>query len=265
MWVAVLISPFYHVDRANAQYFQDKSRVIEDMYNRFLSLNRVKIRGVQKLTVTVSNDAHINDIHGPIKGFSPVVNITKSFDFQLFSSLDSTTQNEMILDLIQSSIVRSAKELGWNSDLFNTIPDQIRKANFENRFVAGKMISSKNRAYKAGVEVDMRMDCAVLSVVFYSREEFLRRIELIRVRPYRLLIAQLVSRLRWVTEDEVEVINKGGDILFVASFKEGKSRIRFASNSKTEDELIDELLMASVVTEPELAIKILKEKINRTK
>lgn len=261
MWVALLISKFPQAPDVTRTEFQGKARVIEDMYNRFLFLNKIKIQGIKKLSITLVNELGIDSIHGPVKGFSPVINIKRSYDFNLFSSLGAPAQNESILALIQTSVYKAGKEFNWNLQPFEAISAQIKSLRFKNCFISGKIKASKDKVYKAGVEVDMQPDHALLAIVFYSKEGILvKRVELIKVHPNRLFITPLIGSTKWLNNKKFEVVNKEGEIHFLASLEADTPEIYFTSKSKTQDQLIDELLISSVSTSKEQVINLMQGK-----
>lgn len=264
MWVALLISKFAEVPDLAKTEFQGKARIIEDLYNRYLFLNKIKIPGVKKITITLFNEPGVDTVYGPVKRFSPVVNVNKSYDFELFSTLDSNEQNESILNLIQISVDKAGETFNWNLESFKWIPDEIKRLGFKNCFIVGKLKTSKDKFHRAGVEVDMQPNYALISMVFYSKDDsLLKRAELIKVHPNRLFITPFIGSTKWLNNKEFEVTNKEGEIHFIASFEDDNTEIHFTSKSKTEDQLIDELLISSVSTSKEQIIHLLKDKINK--
>jgi hypothetical protein len=264
MWIALLMWDFSGIDSPVTNEFADRSRIIEDQINRRIALRKAKIKGVKKIAITLTDESMIDYIGGPIKGFSPVVNIRKSYNFNLFATLDSTTRNEAILNLIRLCINEATKKFSWEIHWFEEIVDEIRASGFRSQYIEGKIKESKSKEYKAGVEVDMQLGCAVISIVFYSRENIVvRRAELIKVHPNRLFISPLIGDTKWLSDKEFEVVNKEREIHFKASVENGAVEVYFTPKSKNTNQLIDDLLISSITTSKEQIINLLEDKIGR--
>src|SRR5690606_15769545 len=117
-----------------------------------------KITGVRKIAITLTLEKDKNLILEPIKGFSPVVNITKTFDFRLFNTLADEEQNENLLSVIEHCLRDAAEKFGWTEKPFREIASIVRELGFKHSYLEWKLKSSKDKKHKAGVQVNMLPD-----------------------------------------------------------------------------------------------------------
>jgi hypothetical protein len=263
MWISVIISKTSKNEiEDNTEIFQRRARIIEDIFNRNLALKKIKLQGVQKITITLTMEKDRDVIVGPMKGFSPVVNITKTFDPKLVKSLPDKEQNEMVLSIIENCLRESAKKFGWDFHSFDEIIDMVRQLDFKHSYLEWKLKPSKDRKYKAGVETEMNNESAKILIAFYSQDGVLiRKVNLINVRPDRFFIKHLMGEGKWLTSTEFELTDKKNEIHFKASVLSDKVDVYFTPINRDVNNVIDDLLLLSASTTDEQAISILREKI----
>jgi len=265
MWISIHISKFSLVPDIITSNFRKKASVIEDLYNRFLLARKIRIQGVKKIAITLVEGSSSKQIKPPITGFSPVVNIQLCYDFESFQKMNLNDQNESILTLIHASLQDASRNFAWNFSGFEDIPEAIRKLDFRNCFLIGKMKTSKDKLLKAGVEVDVTTDYAKISMIFHSNDNVLvKRVELIRTHPIRLIFMTLIGKTAWLNDETFEMINKEKDIRFIVSLSDYKPAIHFSSNTKSESQLAAELLALSVYSHKDECIDFFKQTIHRT-
>lgn len=248
---------------ADTKVFREKSRIIEDIINRNLALRKVKISGVKKMTITLTLEKDRDFIMAPIKGFSPVINITKTFDFNLFNSSTSEKQNEIILSVIDASVNEAARKFGWHKKPLEEIINTVRELDFKHSYLEWKLKLSKDRKYKAGIQVDMLPEGATISIVFYSYDDLLiRTVSLIDLRPDRYFVTALMGECKWISNTEFELVDKKKEIHFKASLLKGAAEVYFTPINRDANKVIDDLLILAASTSNEQALSLLQTRIN---
>ena len=244
--------------------FEGRSRIISDIINRHLALTKIKIPGVKKITISLTTEKDVNFIGAPMKGYSPVVNIRRTYDFNSFNSSSEENQNEMILSLIEYNINEAAKKFEWSIPNFTEIANEVRRVDFKQRYLEWRPKVSKDKKYKAGVEVEMLIDEARIFIVFFSQDDTLiKRVKLISVRADRFFIASLMGKAKWVTNTEFELVDKKNEIHFKASPLKDDAEVYFTPIDRDSNRVIDDLLILAASTSDEQALSILKEKFDK--
>lgn len=265
MWISLTISNTAEIDPAIRKAFENRSRVIEDMFNMYFALSKVKIKGVKKISITLVDQEGVNSIAPPITGFSPVANIRKFYDLQTFKILNSNDQDKAILNLIESNLLEVSEKFNWHiQDVIKSTAKKIKESEFKHSYIEIKPKISKNKKYRASVEVSMAPGYAVISILLNSvGNDVVKKIELIKVHPNRLFIKPLVGKSNWLNDNEFEVVDQNNEIHFKLFIDKGVVNLYFTPRSRSEEQLIDEILVHSIDTRKELAEKILKDKIDR--
>lgn len=229
MWIAIIVSKLTNEElQTDTTAFETRSPIIEDIVNRQLSLRKIKISGVQKITITLTIKNGRDSIVGPIKGFSPVVNIKKAYDFRLFNASSEREQNELIVSVIENSLREAAKRFTWDFERLNEVLSKVREFDFKNFYQEWKLKSSRDKRYRAGIEVETTTEAAKISTVFYSQDNVLiRKVSLINVRPSRYFIKPLMGVAKWVSNTEFELIDKRKEVHSKASPLSDKAELYF--------------------------------------
>lgn len=264
MWIAVLVSDFANILLEQKKLFVGKSTIVEDIYNKYLALKKVKIKGVRKITITLETETGIDGIWAPIKGGSPVVNIRRLFAFDDFFNSTTNEQNEIIIQLIELSLSKAVSEFNWDKNIFSELGDKVRSQNFKQCYIEGKLKLSKNKLHKAGIEINMDQDYAKVSVVFYSsmNDSLIKRIELIKLRPSRFFINSFLGHSMWLNDHDFVVTNKTDEIHFKTTLLKDKADIYFTPVTRSKEKLVDVLLIYSAETDKNLAIDLINDDIN---
>lgn len=260
MWIAVLVED----TDIDMRVFRGRAVVICDMINRQLALRKFKIPGIKKITITLTAMKDVDYITGPLKGYSPVANIRRTFDFGAFNTSSDERKNDLILNLIEDSIKRAAEHLSWNIKNFDHIANEVRRLGFKHRYLEWKLKRSESGKNKAGVEVEMLAEEARIYIVFYSASgQAIKQVKLIAVRPDRLFILPLMGKAFWLNHDEFELVDKRKEVHFNASLLKEDAQIYFTPMKRDVNEVIDDLLILAASTTDSVALSLLQEKIRK--
>lgn len=263
MWISIYISKLTKEEMlTDTTSFKRRAMVIEEIINRELRILKIKVRGVQKISITLTVEQDRDFIAEPLKGFSPVINLTKSYDFKTFDLIPDHKKNEVILSMIERLLSEAQKKFNWDKSLFKDVFRKIRDSEFCNVFFAGGLKSSKNKKFKAGIEVVGGSESAIVSIVFYNKnEEELKRFRLIKTKPSSFFINQLIGKSRWIGSEQFELINKNGEIRFTASMADDSPSLELHPKDNNRDRVIDDLLIISAESKANTVISILKERL----
>lgn len=262
MWISLQIPTYSKLDSNLKSQFLGESRIVEDIYNRFLAEEKVRIKGVKKITITLTEEPDIYRISPPLKGFTPVVVAQKSYDFDQHFKLSADRRKWAILDFIQNCLKECAKKFDWDESVFTKVFSKVDQTGLAHRYYEIPLKASKDKSKMAGVEVEMLEEGALIQIVFLNEaQEIIRKVPIIKVHPNRMFVNQIVGNGKWVNNVEFVFSNKTGEINFKASIDEDNASIFFTSKSGDEDGLIDDLLFASVSTSKEQLLDILDDKV----
>lgn len=261
MWISILPGSESNL---NAISFFKKGNNITDIINRLLALERIKIKGVQKITISLGSEKGEDKIFPPVKGVSPVVNIMKwNYDFSEFNRSSEAKQNELILSLIDQSISDASMKFAWSFDSWKSIIEKVKLAAFRNSYWEWPPKISRDRKTKAGVEINGNEDECTIAIVFSNENDIpFKKIELIKTRPTRFFVSSLLGTAKWVSNNEFELIDKKEEIHFKASLNSEKAEVYFTPKNRKQDAVIDDLLIIASTTSSDLAISLLEKKIN---
>lgn len=143
------------------------------------------------------------------------------------------------------------------------IINEVRGLGFKQRYLEWKLKVSKDKKYKAGIEVEMLSEEAGIFIIFYTADDkIFKRIKLISVRPARFFILPLMGKAIWVNNTEFELVDKKKEIHFRASLLKGAAEVYFTPINRDANKVIDDLLILSASTSDKQALSLLQEKVN---
>lgn len=262
MWIALLT----HSLTSDVRPAQSKGHLICDIINQHLAEGKFKVKGIKKVTLTLTYEEGVNYFGLPIKGVSPVLNIQKSFDFDGFNLMTNARKNEAMLSLIEDLLTKALKSVGIDQAIFKAAIEEVRNRNFRQKTLLWKPKISKDKKFKASVEYELFPgEAIVLAVVFFdSYDSLICKVELIRTRPDFMFIAPYLGGAKWVTKSEFVLVDKSGELHFKACVDDCRSEINITPQNRTADAIIDSILISSAFTSDDQAISLLKQKIRET-
>lgn len=243
--------------------FERKARIVQDLYNKILSEQKMKFSGVQKISISLSDEPDINFVNGPIKGISPVATLRKTYDFNRLINQSEFERKKEILILIHNSVTELGNKYEWNIDGFDHIFDLVLSMKFNHSYYEIPYKKSRGKNFQAGVKVEMLEDGAQISIMLESQEDSkVTSYPLIKTHPNRMFIKQIVGKGRWLNNDEYEMVDKSGEIHFKVSSERSKLELYFTPKTRSEDQLIDELLIAASTSSKRQLEYLIKNKID---
>lgn len=262
MWIDLLIEQDNKLEPTLKSKFIGEANVISDLYNQYLVKLKVKIVGVKKIAITLTDRPNISLFALPIKVVGPISTIDKTYNFDFLAKLDDKELKEEILEVIQSTIREAATKFQWDIEPFENVYQRVKGTGLINEYIEGGLVSSKNKQYKAGVQVAMSPDGASIYIAFFDKNEnFIKRINFIKVHPNKMFIIPLIGKGRWISNDDFVISNKTKEIHFKASLESGKAELFYTPVNNTEDKLTNSLLIASTTTNKEQITSLIQDRI----
>lgn len=262
MWLSINIEPETKKnDIINS--FQRKSTIVADLYNKLLADHKLKFTGVKKISISITSIQGVDFVGGPIKGISPVASIRKTYDFDKLELYSEDQIKLEILKLIQNSITELGEKFSWDTGPFDPLYNNIVESNFNHVYFEMPFKLSKDKFTRAGVKVEMHENYAEISMVFTkeSDDNFLI-LPLIKTHPNRIFISQIIGKGKWLSNDEFLVSDKLGETHFKGMISKKRIDLSFTPKTKSEDQLIDDLLISSPSSSSELIQNLLNKRID---
>jgi hypothetical protein len=228
--------------------FKQRVRIIEDLYNKILFEEKVKVKGITKIAISISNKEGLDFIGKPIKGIIPVVRYDRFYDLTDFSKLNDSDRNFRILDFINEGMHKLSKSLEWNiEEQIINVYEKVLESNFVHKYfeVSPKLSSDKKR--RAGVEIRMEDGAAQLLIHIEnvgSGEVY--TLPIIKVHPNRMFIKKIVGKAKWRNNNSFIITDETGEINFCVFIDNYRIELFFTPKLRSQKELIDELLIISI-------------------
>ena len=261
MWISLYISDDISRSKDTVS-FNERSVVIEDLYNKLLKEQNVKVKGIKKVSILITCKSGDEFIGGPIKGLIPVASYHKDYDLNAFSELVDNKKNLEILNLIDEGMIKLSNALQWGiNEVVKKIYRQIIEIDFLHKYFEVDLKLSSDKKRKAGVEVTMRDGYAQISLYLENIESGeVTILPIIKVHSNRMFIKQIVARAKWINNNQFLVTNKTGEVGFCTSVDELKTDLFFTPKNHSEAQLVNELLIAVSPIDEHLLGILMKKK-----
>ncbi len=209
------------------------SYVITDLFGTCLN---TKFKGLRKVVIQLVDDSKVMKIYEPHK-ISPIASIFLSFDFDNYFAQSKQYRRKIILETLYDAIKEMCQKMNLDLLPFTIAYEKVKELNYENKFIYGKLTSSPNRKYKAGIEIEIIEEKAILSAVLNNGTEKSQTIKFLETLPHQMFIYRLVHKGKWTSKDIYTVSDKSRQINFDILFKDNTSKIRFEPKTATIEDL----------------------------
>ncbi len=214
--------------------FNLSSNAVTEIYDYCLNL---QIKGIRKISIDLTDKSNTHNIYIPTK-ISPMIYIYKSFDFDHYFAQDQMTRRKIVLETLHTAICEIPRVYPLDLEPFERAYRKVIELNYINKIVFGKLSTSKNKQFKAGIEIEVNEKEAVISTMFTDKEEKpIKRIELLRTLPHYMFIYRVIHAGKWINESEYMVSSRDGEINFKTSLQSDKSEIIFNPKNRSIDDL----------------------------
>ena len=147
-----------------------------------------------------------------IKNLSGVYCVQVKLEHNRFTSSDDLAKKQMTLDMLMQGIRIIAREKDWSVEPFETVCLKMRERDLENDWIWKKPIKSPNKKYIAELLCRHMVKTIDIYIVLKDKtgNEILRE-KIISELPDEFVYTKLLGELKWISENEVVLVNKKGD------------------------------------------------------
>lgn len=183
--------------------FRDQVRCIAEMYTYLLG--KYKTQETKKIIINCQREL-IGEKIITVDGFTEV---DINFDIDNYFKLSNSQKKQIILKIINESVLKIARKYSWNEDIFDQINQEIIEKNYNNEYVWKKKISP-NRALIAEVFCQHDIESIEIFIVIRDKKsnEVIKRELIIKDRPHELIFVNYLGDLKWISNNEVALIHR---------------------------------------------------------
>ena len=259
MWIDLILDDLSGFENNQIEDFDKSQKVVLSIINRLVK--KLKIRHVSKIAISLYSRPDIDFISSP-NALIGVITIDKTFDIRQVLQYRGDERKEAILQLIEKFIHEAAEKYGWNFEPFFQVFREVRKLNYVSKYIYGDFKKARDRKHSAGIEVNTKEDGTQISIVFYNSDEcLLKRVEVIKTHQPEFYYYPFLGKAKWKSNREFELTNRANTISFNANLLTGDLNLCFHKGKKSEDQLIDDLLMASSYTHMDQVKNMIKDRM----
>ncbi len=231
-----VVSDFYStIDIATKKNFNLGTNTISSLFDRCLNTH---YDGLVKLRIDLSNKKNLYIFSKPTKN-SPICHIDKSFDFENYFTQNKLEKRKIILETLYGSFQEISYQLNYDLKPFTQAYEKVKTLNYVNKYIHGKLTFSRKRTHKAGIEIEINEQAAIISVVFTDKEENqIKKVKIVETLPHYMFIYRVINKGKWISSNEYQVSDKSGQINFVVKLKDKPEKtIVFKPKKSSEKEL----------------------------
>lgn len=184
---------------------RDEMRCIAALYERFFNINRFKNDKCWKITVQAVDRIHNKDI----KTTGGVTEVQVVFDIENYFMLEEYEKKRIILEALKTGIDLVVKKEGWDNKIFDQAYQDVINADYLNHYI-WQSKSSPSRKYKAEVFCEHEISTFDISINIKNQKgEEIKSVKVISERPNERSFVSHLGSLKWISGDEVALINAG--------------------------------------------------------
>lgn len=237
--------------------FNREAQIISDLYSKMLP--KSDIPNLRKISIEIVDSNDYENFFLP-SNLIKVCRISKYFDIVGFLENEENIRSKRILEMIFISLTQACEEFGWDLNPFELAYNKVIEVNYSNKYLLwNKKTFSNDRKYKAGIQLDVNVSGAHLSILFFDKKDLLvNEVEVYNVEPNYFFIHKIVGKAKWISNTEFMLSNKDEEIHFKASINSKESEVIITPISKTEQLLKSELIVYRANTSKEEKLKYFK-------
>ncbi|WP_157722081.1 hypothetical protein [Tumebacillus avium] len=186
--------------------FRLQTRCITAMFERLFG--KMKTEDCWKIIVECV-DSPIED---GLVNISGVLHVRNHFDYTSFIPLSESEKKKKALELLMNGVYKICEQKGWDSDLFDRVNKLIQELDYTNQWVWKKPLKSPDSSYFAEVLCEHDLQSMEISLLIKEKSgrEIIRK-KVIEELPDEFAYAKHLGKLKWLSTDEVALVNKKGD------------------------------------------------------
>lgn len=242
--------------------FENEFIFISRIYSRFIS--KIKVENLNKITILIESKGYPTRIIPPNKLIKVCV-LYRNFNLKILENESIELKRyQIILALIKDSILELARKFNWPEEEFINAYQEVCHTNFIDEFEIIAAKSSKNKRFKASVNVTRNKNyCSIFVKLKDNNTNEIREIEILKTRFYEDNFSRITKTLKWINNDEFQVSNKEGELNFIYSILDQKFEVIISPKIHQEEYLQDELKLLDPFTPIEEFNKIINKRIGK--
>lgn len=186
--------------------FSLETRCMSSMFERLFG--KMQTKDCWKILIECVNEIN----QEKIINYSGVYTIQVKFDYNSFEHKTTYEKKQEAVELIMKGCMGVAKSKGWDLEPFETVYCKIVKENYINEWTWKKSIKSKNKKINAELICCHGIKCIDIYIILRDKDGLeLARKKVISELPHEFAYASHLGKLKWISNDEVALVNKKGD------------------------------------------------------
>ncbi len=186
--------------------FRLQTRCISAMFERIFG--KIATKDCRKMLVECIDVVKENRV----LNFSGVYTVQIEFDFDRFALSENFIKKKMTLELLMEGIRVISKKINLSVDPFEMVALKIREMDYSNEWAWRKPIKSPDKKYIAEVICQHEVSNIDISIIVYDKLGVeIAREKIISELPDEFAYAKHLGELKWISNNEISLVNKKGD------------------------------------------------------
>lgn len=150
-----------------------------------------------------------------------IYKVQVAFNVDDFFKLDDFEKKRKTLDLIKIAITQIIEKEGWDKTIFDETYNRIISENYINTWIWKKRKHNPTRKYIAKVFCDHDIySCDIGIIITDKNEQIIKKQVVVREKPDEWMFGKHFGDLKWISNNEVVLIGKGGHSQFSIKIEE---------------------------------------------
>lgn len=227
------ITLYYSPTGERAKKFTVRQNLISSLYTHFLG--SYKPLRTSRISIT------LDEIDSAGEYFGSILSPSAKFDKELYWKLSEGDKNRVILETIHRVVLLCAKKYGWDITVFENAHVKVLKSNFRYEIEKQKK-QSKDKKYKAAIQVSKNLDSTTISVAFYDKSNnFLKSVEILKSFQHEMFYGKMIRNSRWFNNTEFGIYTTNDELIIKAALDSDKSKTIITPKTNTRKELENRL------------------------
>jgi hypothetical protein len=138
-----------------------------------------------------------------------------------FFKLDDYEKKRTTLELIRSAVGKVVEKECWDGVVFDNAYERVISEDYLNRWIWKKQKHSPSRKYIAKILCDHGIySCDISIIVTDKKEQIVKKELVIREKPDEWMFAKYFGDLKWISTNNVALIDKAGNQRVSVIFEE---------------------------------------------
>ncbi|MDP4147003.1 MAG: hypothetical protein Q8936_21435 [Bacillota bacterium] len=150
-----------------------------------------------------------------------IYSVQVAFNVDEFFKLDNLGKKKKTLELIKVAISQLIEKEGWDKEIFDEAYNRIVSENYVNKWAWKKQKNNPSRKYIAKVSCEHGIHSFDISIVIMDKNNNIIKEEtVVREKPDEWMFGRYFGDLKWISNNEVVLVDKEGNSEFSVNIKE---------------------------------------------